>query len=79
MNWPMVSAICAIVFALVSLLNAWVIKNIRLEVARLQTSIAHGRLEDRLSLEKWINGSFMRSKEAIARMDAFESRLDSLN
>jgi hypothetical protein len=75
----MVSAICAIVFALVSLLNAWVIKNIRLEVARLQTSIAHGRLEDRLSLEKWINGSFMRSKEAIARMDAFESRLDSLN
>jgi len=34
--------------------------------------------EHTLQIQKWINGSFMRSKEVEARLDAQDTRIDEL-
>lgn len=48
---------------------------LRAEVESLRREISDHRLTDREELKTWINGSFMRSKEAAAKFDSIMSRL----
>jgi hypothetical protein len=48
---------------------------IRQEFSEFKASASRGRVDDRDELRTWINGSFMRSKEAMAHLSNFEDRL----
>jgi hypothetical protein len=74
----MVSAICGIVFAGGTVWNSWNNKNMRLQIEKLRGHISEARRQDREEMRDWINGSFMRSREAIQRMEGHESRLTRL-
>jgi uncharacterized protein YxjI len=51
---------------------------VRAELSNWKADAYRHRDTDREELRNWINGSFLRSKEAIIQMDAFSRRLDSI-
>lgn len=71
MNWPMISAISTLVIAAAAAWNAWII-------SQLKVYIAECRAADKKELREWINGSFLRSKEAEANFERLEALVEDL-
>jgi hypothetical protein len=69
-NWELVSAAAGIFFALLNLLNTYIVLKIRLEVAELKLHMAHARAKDKDELRTWVEESFVRRGEFEARLDA---------
>lgn len=81
-----VAAVAGLAAVVVGALNAYHATSLKLAVAQLQVSLfdrlAHDKAEllehlvrDKEDLRAWVNGSFMRASEVLARLAALEARL----
>jgi hypothetical protein len=82
-NWSESAAMVAALSTVFTLVSGWVALSVRLSLAEMREAMEKMRGEfgaargrDMAEMRAWINGSFLRSAEAIAEMKAFEIRLD---
>jgi hypothetical protein len=48
---------------------------LQIEIEQLKTHMEKARAKDQNDMREWINGSFMRSKEAISTIRALDARV----
>ena len=72
------ATILAVVLAIASGLNLFIGLRISVEIGRLRTEIEKGRAEDKDEMREWINGCFLRAKEARAELRGLDLRLSRI-
>lgn len=78
MNWGAVGAITSVACAIAALVSGYSTLSLKAAMEKLRADLAESRAKDREELIKYLNGSFMRSREAIERMRALEERIEWL-
>lgn len=78
MDWAELAKMGTVV-ALVMAGIGWII-TVRVDIAfsKLRIHIAEGRAQDKEELQRWINGSFLRSEVANARLDGLSTRVEAI-
>jgi hypothetical protein len=73
-NWQVAACIAAVAFPLVGLLNAWLLNQVRTEIAAVKLEIAETRAADKEQLKAWAEERFLTKREADTRFAYVEGR-----
>jgi hypothetical protein len=76
MNWQALAAFTAFCFPALGLLNAWLLNQVRVEIATLKIQMVEERGADRERIKAWAEATFLRQDSANLRFESLEERLD---
>lgn len=78
MSWEIAGIITGIIVSVIGGLNAWLMVSLRASFAEFKLDIVKQADTDKQELREWINGSFLRSKEALANQEVLKVQIADL-